>query len=154
MKSKRNTYILLSAVLVLWGLIGYRVLASMNPPKENNTRVVKTEKFQPKEILAKETYSIQANYRDPFLGTIEKSKKKPRVVSKQIKEKVVFPSVEYKGIFSSKNKKNTVFLIVINNKKEMFKIKEVHQNVKLLQGDKEKITVRYKTEKQTFYLNN
>ncbi len=153
MKSKRNTYILLSAVLVLWGVIGYRVFASMNPPIENNSGVVKTEKFQPKEIIAKETYIIQANYKDPFLGTMEKPKKKTRVISKQKKQKIVFPNVEYKGVFSSSIKKNTVYLIIINSKKEMFKIKEVYQNVRLLQGDKEKVTVKYKTEKQTFYLN-
>lgn len=153
MKSKRNTYVLLSAVLILWGFIGYRVFASMNLPKENNSGLVKTEKFQPKEITAKETYIIQANYKDPFLGTMEKPKKKIRVISKKRKEKIVFPNVEYKGVFSSSVKNNTVYLIIINSKKEMFKIKEVYQDVKLLQGDKEKITVKYKTEKQTFYLN-
>ena len=153
MKNKRNTYILLSAVLILWGIIGYRVFASFKPPKENNNGLLKTEKFHSKEITAKETYIIQANYRDPFLGTIKKRKKKTSVVPKSKKEKIIFPNVEYKGVFSSNVKKNTVYLIKINNKKEMFKIKEVHQDVRLLQGDTENITLKYKTKKQIFYLN-
>lgn len=153
MKSKRNIYILLSAVIVLWGFIAYRVFASMNPPKDNNNSIVKIEKFQPKKRTAKETYNIQVNYRDPFLGTMVKPKKKKRYIPKQKKEIVVLPTMEYKGVFSSSLKKNTVYLIIINGKQEMFKINEIHQEVKLLQGNKEKITIKYKTEKQTIFLN-
>lgn len=152
MKSKRNIYVLLSAVIVLWGFIAYRIFASINPSKSTNKVLAKIEKFLPKKTIAKETYIIQANYRDPFLGTMVKSIKKTISIPKQKKEKVVFPTIEYKGVFSSSLKKNTVYLIIINGKQEMFKIKEVHQEVKLLQGNKEKITVKYQKEKQTFYL--
>jgi len=82
-----------------------------------------------------------------------KPKKKKRYISKKKKEKIVFPTMEYKGVFSSSLKKNTVYLIIINGKQEMFKINEIHQEVKLLQGNKEKITIKYKTEKQTIFLN-
>ncbi|MCK5677019.1 MAG: hypothetical protein KAH72_00895 [Flavobacteriaceae bacterium] len=152
MKSKRNIYVLLSAVILLWGFIGYRIFASISSSKKTNTVIAKIEKFQPKNTTAKEAYVIQANYRDPFLGTIVKSKKKTISIPKQKKEKVVFPTIEYKGVFSSSLKKNTVYLIVIKGKQEIFKIKEVHQEVKLLQGNKEKIIVKYQKEKQTFYL--
>ena len=152
MKNKRNTYILLSAVLILWGLIGYRVFASMNPSNGNKNKIVKIEKFQPIKRKNRETYMIHKNYRDPFLGTIEIQKNKTRKFSKQIKEKIVFPNIEYKGIFSSNNKKNTVFLITINGDQEIFKAKEEHKGIKLLKGDKEKIILKYKSAKQIFYL--
>lgn len=152
MKNRRNTYILLLVVLVLWSFIGYRFFASIIPSKESKNNITKIKRFQPKKRFVKETYNIQADYRDPFLGYIEKSKKKTNSVPKQKKEKIVFPKIEYKGIFSSSLKKNTVYLIVIDGKQEMFKIKEVHQEVKLLKGNKEKITVKYQSEKQTFNL--
>ncbi|RLD85014.1 MAG: hypothetical protein DRJ07_03985, partial [Bacteroidetes bacterium] len=74
-------------------------------------------------------------------------KPKPRV-----KDSIVFPNISYKGIFSSSNNSNTIFLVLIDGNQEMFKKHETHQQVKLLKGDKKKITIKYKTEKKTYQL--
>ncbi|MCF6297911.1 MAG: hypothetical protein L3J08_08015 [Flavobacteriaceae bacterium] len=154
MKDKKKIYILIPVVLLVWGIIAYRIFASINPSNKIDQIAVKAETFKPTKITKKEIFYINADYRDPFLGTLAVHKKKTvkKIRQPKVKEKVVFPSIKYKGIFSSSKKTSTIFLIMINGKQQMYKTKETYQDIKLLKGDKEKITLKYKTKKQTFYL--
>ncbi len=154
LKNKTNIYILIPSVILVWGIIGYRIFAGVGPTKINDKKEERVEKFQAKKIERKEVYALNTDYRDPFLGTITNPdhKEKHRSKPKQSKKKVVFPKIEYTGVFSSSNKNNTVYLITIDAKQEIFKLRETHQGVKLLKGDKEKISLRYQTEKKTFYI--
>lgn len=154
MKNKKNIYFLIPAVLLIWGIIGFRIYSSINPTNNKTKIIVQTGKFQPKVTIKKESYILLANYRDPFLGTLSNSIRKKRMHHKVIKEKIIFPIIEYQGGFTSTSKKNTIYLIVVDGKKEMFKLKETHQKVKLLKGDKEKITMKYKSGTKTYYLKN
>lgn len=156
MKSKKNIYILLPAVLLVWGLIGYRVFAGLDPDKDMVDSMPMTKEFKPLKLVANTNFKIEANYRDPFLGTLENrmsNKTKPKKVYLQ-KEAVVFPEILYKGIFSPGDHSKSVFLILIDGEQQMFKIKEIHNKVKLLSGDKEKIIIKYKKEKKTYYLKS
>lgn len=156
MKSKKNIYILLPTVLLVWGLIGYRVFAGLDPDKDMVDSMPMTKEFKPLKLVANNNYTIEANYRDPFLGTLENrvfNKTIPKKVYKQ-KEEIVFPEILYKGIFSPGDYSKSVFLILIDGEQEMFKLREIHQEVKLISGDKEKIIVKYKKEKKTYYLKS
>lgn len=154
MKSKKNIYILIPAVLLIWGIIGFRMFSGLGPSVKPIQNTTLAQQFKPNDKIVRDKFVIDPNYRDPFLGTlsIKKSSKKSNRVIPKIKETVVFPPIEYKGIFSSANNSNPIYLILINGNQEMFKKNETHQNVKLLKGDKEKITVKFKNEKKIYYL--
>ncbi len=69
MASKKTTYPLLAAVLVIWGIIGYRLLA----PKP--TERTAPESPAPAPARLPEADSLLANYRDPFLGGMPRSQR-------------------------------------------------------------------------------
>jgi len=152
MKNIKNIYILMPAVLVVWGIIGYRIFSGIVPSHKKSEEIVMLTPFQPKEVIKKEVFELKLDYRDPFLGTLSIREKKIIKPKPRVKDSIVFPNISYKGIFSSSNNSNTIFLVMIDGNQEMFKKHETHQQVKLLKGDKKKITIKYKTEKKIFYL--
>ena len=155
MKSKKNVYVLLAAVIFIWGVVLFKVFAAFHSSEVVIIKKSKTTQFIPEKIKPRERKELNANYRDPFLGTFISEKKEQKitaVVDKTPLEEIEFPMVEYKGNFSGSNKSDMVFLLTINGVREMFKLKETHQEVKLLHGDKVKVVVKYRTEKRTIQL--
>ena len=153
MKNKNNIYVLVPCVLLVWGLIAYRIFAGINPDLHDQNSSKPTAMFKPAKVAGRESFEILADYRDPFLGTLvndQQLRLKPTKIKKS--EPILFPEIEYKGMFKPGDHSKTVFLIMINGSQEIFKIRETHQEVKLLKGDQEKIIVKYKTEKKTYFL--
>ena len=64
MKSKVTTYILIAGVLVIWGIILWKVFS----PKDDAPQIDMT----PRKVVAVEEVvdTLMLNYRDPFLGAI------------------------------------------------------------------------------------
>jgi len=156
MKNKKNIYILLPSVLIVWGLIAYRIFAGIHPDIQEENATSHLAVFKPTKVVKKEGFKIKADYRDPFLGPLATNspiRSKEKRIVKQ-KEPIVFPEIVYKGIFKPEDHSKAVFLIVIDGSQEMFKIRETHREVKLIKGDKEKIIVKYQTEKQTYFLKS
>lgn len=157
MKNKKNIYILAPAVLLIWGLLIYKIVSGLNPsiPKIQNNEQI--GQFTPKQLEQAETFSINTEYRDPFLGTFEKKKvktvkrKKTPVVEKPT---IPFPSIVYKGIVSPKGKNEKVFLVKINGNQHLFKRNTIFNEVKLLKGNAQEITLQFQKQVQTFQLEN
>lgn len=151
MKNKRNTYILLVVVLIIWGLIAYKIISSLGGNDvvvlQQNTEV----SFNPKPIQETDTFSIKADYRDPFLGTIEKPKtiSKPRVIKPQ---EIEIP-INYSGMVRDQNTNESIFFVHINNRQHLMKINNVVDSVKLVKGNEKEITVNYNKKNKTIKLN-
>lgn len=156
MKNKKNIYFLLPAVLIIWGILLYKILWGIAPPTQNNPIAEHIGKFTPKVIEQTEKFSIKTDYRDPFLGTFEQKRKKK--IRKHIplqtvkKEKTPFPTIVYKGIVTPLGKNKKVFLISVNGQQHLFKKNTVYNKVKLLTGNSQHITVQFQKQKQTFQL--
>lgn len=71
MASKKTTYPLLAAVLVIWGVIAYKLLV----PGSKDVSV-STPKAQAAAAVSRERDSLRANYRDPFLGGMPRQERK------------------------------------------------------------------------------
>jgi type II secretory pathway component PulC len=150
MKNKKNIYILLPAVLVIWGLVGYRIFSAVSPKtttKEQNTVYT----FTPKPLNEQEHFTIQADYRDPFLGTLVSLKKMQQLVKKVEKpiSKEPFPVIEYKGLVSGNDGANQVFIISVNGQQYFYKKNAIHGNVKLLSGNKKQVVLHFQGQRQT-----
>jgi hypothetical protein len=156
MKNKKNLYILLPTVVLVWGLIAYRIFAGINPDEQVVMEVQELKQFSPKLNTDRiDSYEITADYRDPFLGHVNTSKSK-KIISKPINQvqEIEFPEIEYKGIIKTGSNSKTIFLIVIDGNRKMFKLKETHDEVKLIRGNEERITLKYKNEKRNYFLKN
>lgn len=144
MQKKSTTYFLVSVVLVIWGIVSYKLFA--NIPDEDNI-VVKLEKVKTYDFENKrDTFSIVANYRDPFLGTLPRIRKvrsnKHRFeVPKKVE--LIWPDIKYKGAIIPKKGK-ALFLVDIDNRGYLLKKNEEKNDIKLLKGNKEYIIVKYK----------
>lgn len=155
MKNKKNLYILLPAVIIVWGLVIYRFFKGMNPDTSLNQKAQTVKEFNPEELKESETFTIKADYRDPFLGSLAKKEKKIKrsyIPSKPKEPEIPFPNIVYKGIISPKGKKEKVFLININGQQQLFKLKNTLNQVTLLRGNEEQITLKFQKEKRTFQL--
>lgn len=148
MKNKKNTYILLLIVLTIWGLVIYRFFSfGVNEIQVENT----SRNFRIKPLIIKEqdTFTINVNYRDPFLGKMYLPVAKARISSKKAtnnkpKDVLLWPTVIYKGIVSDNNNRKKIFMVIINGQRYLMIEKDTEQEVTLTGGSREFITVKYK----------
>lgn len=156
MKKQNKTYILLAVVLGIWGLIGFKFFAATNPSSPEIAEISSDQIFVPKQIKARETFAIVANYRDPFLGTVQapkkKVKKRPKVA---VKKKKIVPtkSIQYSGFITDSNSKQKIFFVSVDGQQQMMSINDTFQEVKLVRGTKTSIRVRHNGSVQTIALN-
>ena len=145
MSKNQKTYLLLLAVALVWGAIGYQIYSRYNP----DTPVVETQiasTFIPNKKKEVENYTINPDYRDPFLGKIYR-KPKPKVKQAVQKPQVVFPPITYNGIIKGETK---AFIISINGQEEIFKLKQVIKGVELIRGNDNEIIIKYQGERKKY----
>ena len=155
MKNKKNIYILLTAVLLVWGLLGYRILSTVNPSNKKQQTVAASNNFKPQRLQESETFIINTDYRDPFLGTLAKKKEvkiKKAIGTVSKVPKAPFPIIVYKGLVSPKGNQQQVFLINIDGRQYFFKKNNTHNEVKLLRGSNKQVVLKFQGQQQTFAL--
>ena len=150
LKGKNGLYILLPLVTVIWGAIIYKVVDAFSTDEATVADIipVKESKFK---TLEREEFSITSVARDPFLGTLYKKKtpvKKKKTTS--VKQEVFWPQVQYKGLVSDKNSGASIFLVEINNAVQFYKKGQTFQELQLIKGNKDKITLKYQGSKKEF----
>ena len=82
MSKNQKTSLLLLAVVLTWGAIGFQIY-SRYYPEIPELRKPKTQKFAVENTCNGESYTIQPDYRDPFLGKMYQ-KPQPKVKKKGI----------------------------------------------------------------------
>ncbi|TRW27078.1 hypothetical protein FMM05_00055 [Flavobacterium zepuense] len=148
MKNKRNTYILLSAVLLIWGLLVYQFF-SFTSGEAVQEAITTNLKVTPLAVKERDSIAINVNYRDPFLGKaylpIDPNMRTAGTKKKAMpKETVNWPSVVYKGIVSDSKDKKKVFMVIINGQTYLMRQKDTEQQIILKNGNREYIDVLYK----------
>lgn len=154
MKKQHRTYLLLAFVLLVWGIIGYRFVNAINPSKEDPQVITTNEKFVPKKIKKREDFSIVADYRDPFLGTVktrQADKRKP--VPNPIQTKIPKKNIIYTGFISDQETKPNIFFVTIEGQQQMMSLNDTFQEVKLIKGTKSYIMVSYNGSSEKISLN-
>lgn len=152
MKNKKNIYILLPIVLFVWGGVLYQVFSFSNTdnisPVEKNDFVIK-----PLKIKERQTFSIDVNYRDPFLGkmyapktasNISSAKSAKTIKQPKPQETLVWPTVVYKGMISDNKEKKKIFILIIDGKNCYMKIGDTQNEIFLKDGNKESVYIKYK----------
>ena len=150
MKNKTKTYILLVAVLAIWGIIGFKILSTLNPEAPKMVAQDDTARFSPKAIVNAETFTIQLAERDPFLGTLY-AKKKINTNPKTIipKEAFVWIPLLYHGTVSKQNSEEKICVLSINGQQQIMKVGQEVNEVKLLKANNTEVLVSYKGKRKT-----
>ncbi|KRD05412.1 hypothetical protein ASE21_20865 [Flavobacterium sp. Root901] len=151
MKNKKNIYILLPLVLFVWGAVLFQVFSFTNSdeilPDDNPEFSIK-----PLKVNKREPFIVNVNYRDPFLGKMynpEKASATKKTSTKVIRtpkksEPLIWPNIIYKGLIADAKSKNTIYMLIIDNKNYYMKIGDTENEVFLKSGDKESVYVKYK----------
>lgn len=151
MKNKKNIYILLPLVLFVWGAVLFQVFSFTNSNEiipANNPEF----NFKPLKVNKRESFAINVNYRDPFLGkmynpeTVSSAKTTKTKTVKVIKqpEPLVWPNIVYKGLITDTKGKSKIFMLIIEGKNYYMKIGDTENEIFLKDGDKESVYVKYK----------
>jgi hypothetical protein len=155
MKNKRNTYVLLLLVLIIWGAVIYRFFNFTD-----NTEVLLEEKlafFSTNKATIKERKPnlINTNYRDPFLGKVylgnsfnEINRKKSEVHNKKVAP-VLLPDLVYKGLVSDSKNKNKVYMVLIKGHTYLLRERETEEGITVIKGSSTEIFILYKQKKYT-----
>jgi hypothetical protein len=151
MKNKKNIYILLPLVLLVWGAVLFQLFSFTNSDEitvSDNPEFT----FKPMKVNKRESFSINVNYRDPFLGKIYSNesetipKKTNSTVHKAARqaEALVWPKITYKGSIADSKGKNSIYIMIIDGKNYYMKIGDTENEIFLKSGDKESVYVKYK----------
>ena len=145
MKNKTKTYILLASVLIIWGIIGYKIISTIQPDTPQVHFQNQVVAFKPKKRIEVDTFSINKVNRDPFLGTLYK-KKEPiiKIKPKPLKKEFVWLPITYHGAISKTDSKSQVFIVSISGRQCLMKIKQEINGVRIRSGNEKAITVTYK----------
>jgi len=148
---KKKTYLLLVAVLGLWGTIGYQVLSALSPEESavvtENISVI----FSPEKTKV-DTFYITQVKRDPFLGKLTRKKTK-KVQSRNTKKADLensWPQIQYQGMIKKQGENSQIFIVTINQQQYLLKKNQELEKVKLLKGNTKEIQVRFNKEIKTF----
>ena len=150
MKKNTKTYLLITAVLAIWGAIGYQIFNGINSNAPEAIHENIDVAFNPKTIIVTDTFSIKSVDRDPFLGTITGKKTRKRIKSTNTKVKdTTSMAVSYQGLVKQKNSRHEVFVITLDGMQHLLKKGQVVNNMKLLSGDDKEVLIRYNNIKKT-----
>lgn len=163
MKNKKAIWVLLPAVLGLWGLIIFRVSNAVNSddPKPIVRQELLNAAASTKEI---QYYELKLDYDDPFLKgrrpIVRKAPVKPSnsqkakpVVKKTVKKlPLIWPSIEYKGTIGSEKGNKSMVILHVNGESWFMSSKEEKDEIKLLKTYQDSVIVEYKgKEKRTIH---
>ena len=150
MKNKKRTGYLLLAVILIYGAVIARFFMLSN--EGGNIEFIPEEvaTFKPTEYKVKESFSIDNDYRDPFLGTL--SKRDQSTITQRVKTKPIedtyFPTIKYMGVISDAGSNKRVLSLRINGKEYITKVGSTVDSVRVVSGNIKNVTVSYKGKRK------
>ncbi|MCF8414633.1 MAG: hypothetical protein K9G40_00210 [Crocinitomicaceae bacterium] len=158
MKNKGLIYVLLIVVAVIWYNVFYRVVSNLN---ENETTLLESNAIKPTvKTIDRDTFKINANYRDPFGGTsvvlnndlYNESIPEIRLSVPKQKQRIQWPIVEYKGLVRKTDSPNPLAIIYIDGiQLHMRKGESVFDGILLKNIGRDSVVITYKKEKRVFW---
>ena len=164
-KNKKAVYLVLPLVVLVWGYVFYQLFTYF--VKEPNVALpVATEKIDI-EKMEVDTFSILADYRDPFLGKVKRTTKRTttnqykgsanpvrrnnviRSGNKPVQVKE-WPEVVYQGMIKNNNSQHKVGIIQIDGQEHLVRKGDQINEMKIVDLNKGKIEVKYGKETKQF----
>lgn len=144
-KKKRTTYLLIG-VIAIYAAIVVRFYMLSNDRDSVVIGETPIGAFTPTLYETKKEFTLDTNYRDPFLGTVSKRRRKiSRTQSPEgITDEILFPDVTYLGIISDAKSSTKVLSLKINNREYVIREGTSQDSLYVISGTREKLIVSYK----------
>lgn len=145
MKTKTKTYLLLVAILGIWGTIAFKITSGLSPDEPEVLAQNVDVTFTPKPQKKVDTFSITTANRDPFLGRLPSSKKTPKKTKPSTPAPIAIeiPTITYSGLIQKQDATAKVFAVNINNQQYLVKQGQTISDVTLVSGNKSSIRIRF-----------
>jgi hypothetical protein len=152
-KNKRLTYFLGVVVLALWGLIIYKIIASVQANRDGDiqtaTAKITKEPYNDFAVTADTTHLL-LNYRDPF-GLIKQKDTANSRVRRSLHKSVVsiakplfnWDFIQYSGYIRNPASKKLITLVSIGGKSETLAEGETKDQVKLIKNMRDSIKISF-----------
>ncbi|BAU54903.1 hypothetical protein [Mucilaginibacter gotjawali] len=151
MKNKKLTYVLGLVVLVVWGMIIYRVFNGLNSDDDSVPVVsLKTAKEAFNDFsIPKDTTHLLLNYRDPF--GIVKQKDTDKVGVRRVAERKIpvqvkpmdWGFIRYSGYMLNPTTKKLIALVNINGQNITLAEGQTKNDLKLIKNLRDSIKISY-----------
>jgi hypothetical protein len=151
LKNKKLKYVLLPLVIIVWGLIFYKVFKQVNdePAIMESNSITQTNE---KDTAVNSNYQLDLGYRDPFkieVGTINNDLSNVSAPINPQKKIVVWPAIQVKGYILDKKVKPK-FWVRLDNASYLIQQGDVVKNVKFSLVKKDSIVFTFDGEKKSF----
>lgn len=157
MKNKKSIYILLPLVLLIWGILGYRLFSffgNEEEPIENDL----TFQVQNTTNKAPDSVKIVVDYRDPFSGKLSNGNNSNKLKTSNLRKPKIEtvlnnmeenkPIIVYRGLVSDTKDKNKVFMFSVDNKTYLLEKGQTENDIKVISGDTKQITLLINKKKE------
>ena len=141
MTKQQKTYLLLMAVLIVWGIIGHQMYTRLHPANTTPSTIEVPHTLGNQKLVDTSHYQLHPPYRDPFLGKLAQQNKNIKKRRSTPKVQVPFPNLVYNGLVRSNTAK--LYIITLNGQQEIVAIGERIQNIKLVSGNAEMIVIKF-----------
>jgi hypothetical protein len=159
MKKKTINYILGFVVLLVWGMIFYKVINAAWGGDDTIPALPAAhlkEKTYDDFAVKKDTTKLNLNYRDPFklsvAHPIDTTKRvavvKAKIISTPIPVRIDWNFIKYSGYIANPTTKKIISILVINGKSAMLSEGETAENVKLLKNMRDSVKISFKNKVQ------
>lgn len=149
LKNKTKTYLLIAAVLGIWGTVAYQFFSGISPKTSQVVEAPSASTFKPQTQKPIDTFSVTEVARDPFLGTLKQKRVSTNKLRSKKRDTINQPHIVYKGLVKRQETNQQVFVIDIDNTQYLLKKGQTVKSVTLLKGDSEKISVRFNNMNMT-----
>jgi len=154
-QKKKTIYILMPIVILVWGFVFYQLYGYFfSTPSYANTEEKTIINI---DEIKKDTFSIVANYRDPFLSqkkiqtvnhTVASKTNRPTTKKNTPLTVLKWPSIQYKGMIKNNNSERRVAIVNIDDKERIVKEGTTLNELKVVKIEKETITVSFQDEQK------
>lgn len=156
---KAINIVLIIVVLSLWGTVSYKYINRFFGSDELAYNLPNDYNYGTVSIIKKDTFLLEPLAKDPFLNKVFSKPKQPTQIvttSPKIKtepkpkEAILFPSVQYFGYIKSKDKKEELILVKINNRLERVRLNSTIDGLVIKKIYKDSVTVFFNNETRSF----
>jgi hypothetical protein len=157
MKNRKMLYILVPAVILIWGAVAYSIFNHMHSSDSNFEQQNAPVSFKTTDTDSIK-YQLLANYRDPFNAGIRNTKydeigeQEKMSRSQNIGQPVAWPQIEYQGLIS--HNKKWVALIKINNSNLLMKEGDEKMDIKLIKMYNDSVLLKFQKNNKVFAKSN
>ena len=149
LKNKKNIRILLPIVIVIYGLLFYRIFDTLNPDEiQYSADTLST--YTPVKLKKREQFELLPVDKDPFLGTPIKKKEALNLAKRVSKKDLNWPFIEYLGVISTSGSRQNVFIISIDGKQFTVKTGESAEGIQVISGNKKAILLEFEGSNKEF----